>query len=116
MPAVRLIVLAGILIALAGGLLSSMALAGNYEGVASCAGSTCHGRSEGDGKVVRQDELRIWQEPSSRTGAHSRATAVLSSQRGQRIAAALGLGNAASASACLGCHATNAPKIGRAHV
>ncbi|GGB95403.1 hypothetical protein GCM10011494_12360 [Novosphingobium endophyticum] len=92
---------------------SNTAIAGSYEGVASCAGSTCHGRSEGDGKVVRQDELRIWQEPSSKTGAHSRAAAVLSAPRGRRIASALGLGNAASASACLGCHATNAPGASR---
>lgn len=92
---------------------SNAATADSYEGVASCAGSTCHGRSEGDGKVVRQDELRIWQEPSSETGAHSRATAVLATPRGQRIAAALGLGNAASAPACLGCHATNAPNAAR---
>lgn len=92
---------------------SNAATAGSYQGVASCAGSTCHGRSEGDGKVVRQDELRLWQEPSSKTGAHSRAAAVLSSPRGQRIASALGLGNAASASACLGCHATNAPPAAR---
>lgn len=92
---------------------SHTAIAGSYEGVASCAGSTCHGRSEGDGKVVRQDELRIWQEPSSKTGAHSRAAAVLSAPRGRRIASVLGLGNAASASACLGCHATNAPGASR---
>ncbi len=88
---------------------SSAEAAGRFEGVASCAGSTCHGRSEGDGKVVRQDELRMWQEPSSRQGAHSRALAVLDTPRGERIAAALGLGSASSASACLGCHATNAP-------
>ena len=87
--------------------------AGRYEGVASCAGSTCHGRNEGDGKVVRQDELRYWQEPSSRGGAHSRAFAALASPRGQRIAAALGLGNATSAAACLGCHATFAPAAQR---
>ncbi|WP_309141110.1 multiheme c-type cytochrome [Novosphingobium sp. G106] len=87
----------------------SMAVAGGlYQGVASCAGSTCHGRSEGDGKVVRQDELMHWQEPSSKGGAHSRAYAALGSARGQKIAASLGLGNANSASACLGCHATNA--------
>jgi len=82
---------------------------GRYEGAASCAGSTCHGRSEGDGKVVRQDELRSWQEPSSKTGAHSRAFDALASTRGQRIAADLGLGKAVSAPACLGCHTTNAP-------
>nr|WP_132389630.1 multiheme c-type cytochrome [Novosphingobium sp. PhB165] len=90
-----------------------MAQAANYLGVASCAGSTCHGRGEGDGKVVRQDELRLWQDPSSPAGAHSRAAAVLSGTRGQRIAAALGLGSAASAPACLGCHATNAPAAAR---
>lgn len=79
---------------------------GRYEGVASCAGSTCHGRAEGNGAVVRQDELRLWQEPSSRSGAHSRAYAGLISPRGERIAGALGLGSAGSAPACLGCHAT----------
>jgi len=92
---------------------SSLALAGNYEGVASCAGSTCHGRNEGDGKVVRQDELRLWQDPSSQAGAHSRATAVLTTARGERIATALGLGKAESAGACLGCHSTDAPALQR---
>jgi hypothetical protein len=87
--------------------------AGIFEGVASCAGSTCHGRNEGDGKVVRQDELRIWQEPSHKSGAHSRAFAVLATPRGQRIASSLGLGNAASATACLGCHSTFAPAAQR---
>ncbi|HEY0960718.1 MAG TPA: multiheme c-type cytochrome [Novosphingobium sp.] len=104
-----------ILLALACGLnaASPVTAAGQYEGVASCAGSTCHGRNEGDGKVVRQDELRYWQEPSSKTGAHSRAYAALASPRGQRIAASLGLGNATSATACLGCHATFAPAAQR---
>ncbi|HET8612215.1 MAG TPA: hypothetical protein VFL92_05565, partial [Sphingomonas sp.] len=44
-----------------------------HMGVASCAGSTCHGRGEPTGAVVRQDELRIWQDDSSPAGAHSRA-------------------------------------------
>lgn len=79
-----------------------------YEGVASCAGTTCHGRIEGDGAVVRQDELARWQEPSSEAGAHSRAFAVLSGRRARQIAATLGLGDAAAAPACLGCHATPA--------
>lgn len=80
-----------------------------FEGVASCAGSTCHGRAEGNGAVVRQDEIATWQEPSSPSGAHSRAYAVLAGRRGQQIAASLGLGNATSAPACLGCHSTYAP-------
>ncbi|KHK91965.1 multiheme c-type cytochrome [Novosphingobium malaysiense] len=92
---------------------STIAPAGSFEGVASCAGSTCHGRNEGDGKVVRQDELRLWQDPSSAAGVHSRASAVLATPRGERIAAALGLGKAESAGACLGCHSTNAPNAAR---
>jgi len=80
-----------------------------YTGVASCAGSTCHGRAEGNGEVVRQDEIATWQEPSSSTGAHSRALAVLGSLRGRQIAATLGLGEPASEPACLGCHATFVP-------
>ena len=82
---------------------------GTFEGVASCAGSTCHGRAEGNGAVVRQDEIATWQEPSSPSGAHSRAYAVLGGQRGQQIAASLGLGDARRAEECLGCHATFAP-------
>ncbi|MCW3837389.1 cytochrome c family protein [Sphingomonas canadensis] len=80
--------------------------AAGFEGVASCAGTTCHGRMEADGAVVRQDELMRWQEPSSPGGAHSRAFAVLSSRRGKQIAATLGLGDPSAAPACLGCHAT----------
>lgn len=85
---------------------SQAASAARYTGVASCAGSTCHSRMEGDGNVVRQDELKIWQEPSSPSGAHSRAYAVLGNARSRFIARNLGLGDAASAPMCLGCHAT----------
>ena len=80
-----------------------------FEGVASCAGSTCHGRAEGNGAVVRQDEIATWQEPSSPSGAHSRAYAVLGGRRGQQITASLGLGDAEKAKECLGCHSTYAP-------
>lgn len=86
---------------------------GRYLGVATCAGSTCHGRAEGNGAVVRQDEIATWQEASSPTGAHSRALAVLSSLRGRQIAATLGLGEANTAPACLGCHATVVPPAER---
>ncbi len=86
---------------------------GQYEGVATCAGSTCHGRAEGNGAVVRQDEIASWQDPSSLSGAHSRAFAVLSSPRGRTIAANLGLGSAADAPACLGCHSTNVAQTDR---
>ena len=77
-----------------------------YTGVASCAGSTCHGRMEGDGTIVRQDELMKWQEPSTPGGAHSRAWAVLNNNRSQFIARNLGIGDPAKAQMCLGCHST----------
>ncbi|WP_082006444.1 multiheme c-type cytochrome [Sphingomonas sp. ERG5] len=80
----------------------------SFQGVASCAGSTCHGRMEADGAVVRQDELMRWQEPSTPGGAHSRAFSVLSSVRGRQIAATLGLGDPATSQTCTGCHATPA--------
>ncbi|GAA0327192.1 hypothetical protein GCM10009087_41810 [Sphingomonas oligophenolica] len=87
---------------------------GGFEGVASCAGTTCHGRMEADGAVVRQDELMRWQEPSTPGGAHSRAFTVLSYARAKQITATLGLGDPTSAPACLGCHTT--PTDGRTGV
>ena len=83
-----------------------------YVGVASCGGTTCHGRSEGDGAVVRQDELMLWQDPSTAAGAHSRAYAILREPRSQVIAQRLGIGQASTAPECLGCHATPAGQRG----
>ena len=83
-----------------------------HLGVASCAGSTCHGRLEGDGAVVRQDELLRWQEPSSSAGKHSSAYAVLLGARSGVIARNLGLGKASSAPMCLGCHSDAASAKG----
>ncbi|GAA0268794.1 hypothetical protein GCM10009127_05820 [Alteraurantiacibacter aestuarii] len=85
----------------------------SYTGVATCAGSTCHGRSEGNGEVVRQDEIATWQESSAVSGAHSRAYAVLGSPRGRQIAQSLGWDNATSRSECLGCHSTFVPASDR---
>lgn len=80
-----------------------------FVGVATCGGTTCHGRSEADGPIVRQDELMIWQDESSPSGAHSRAFRVLAEPRSIRIAQRLGIGEATTAPMCLGCHATPAP-------
>ena len=78
----------------------------SYTGVASCAGSTCHGRSEGNGAVVRQDEIATWQSPSGVSGAHSRAYAVVYASRGRQITRALGYSAQDIAGNCLGCHST----------
>lgn len=91
---------------LAAAFAASAALAGGQlMGVASCAGSTCHGRAEGNGAVVRQDEIATWQEPSAPTGAHSRAYAALTTLRGRQIGATLGI-EPTSSTECLGCHST----------
>lgn len=85
---------------------------GVHEGVASCAGSTCHSRTVSSGVHVRQNELITWQDPSSEAGAHSRAWRVLTGERGQRIARRMGIGPAQEAEACLGCHAEPAARRG----
>ncbi len=81
---------------------------GNFVGVATCGGTTCHGRSQGDGPHVRQDEIMLWQDPATPAGAHSRAYAVLREPRSRAIAERLGIGEATGAPMCLGCHATPA--------
>ncbi len=83
-----------------------------HLGVASCAGTTCHGRSQPDGKIVRQDEIMRWQEASSATGAHSRAFAILFQPRSKQIAERLGIGEPSKAAQCLGCHSENASSRG----
>lgn len=82
------------------------ARAGGHLGVASCAGSTCHGRSVASGTPVRQDELARWQEDSSPGGAHSRAWRVVTEARGQGIIRRMGLDAAGVQRECAGCHAS----------
>ena len=77
-------------------------------GVAACGRSTCHGRQEPTGAIVRQDEIARWQDSSSPAGAHSRAWKVLAEPRARAIAARLGLGDAQRSGECLGCHASTA--------
>lgn len=79
--------------------------ADRHEGVASCAGSTCHGATKPLGNaVIRQDEYFIWQQRDP----HAGATATLGSERSRRMGALLGL-NPQTATACLACHAENIP-------
>ena len=87
---------------------SNTVISGAHLGVASCAGSTCHGRMAGDGVVVRQDEIARWQEPSTQGGAHSRAFAILSSARSLTIGRNLGISDPSTSSTCLGCHSSAA--------
>ena len=81
-----------------------------HMGVASCAGSTCHGRSIADGTPVSQNEILRWQEESSPTGAHSRAYRVIREPRGQAIVRRMGLSEDGVRKECLGCHSAPAAK------
>lgn len=87
----------------------SVSSRGVHEGVASCAGSTCHSRQVDSGLNVRQNELITWQDPSGPAGAHSRAWRVLTEPRAQAITRKMGIGPAQNAKECLGCHTDPAP-------
>ena len=83
-----------------------------HEGVASCGGTTCHGRQEATGPRVRQNELLTWANPASVTGAHARAWSVLKAPRAQAIGARLGIDDVAQSRECLACHGDPAPERG----
>jgi hypothetical protein len=81
------------------------AAADRHTGVATCAGSACHGATKIAGSNVRQNEYLRWQ----REERHARAFATLRSERSQRIAANLGIGAPTEAHACLACHTDLVP-------
>ena len=77
-----------------------------HMGVATCAGSTCHGAVEPwKGSNIRQNEFVLWQ----RKDKHAKAYQALLSDRSKRIARNLGLKSAQTAKICLDCHADNVP-------
>lgn len=77
-----------------------------HLGVATCAGSTCHGAASArDASNVLQNEYLTWH----RRDRHSRAYEILLEDRSQRISERLGLGPAQHADTCLDCHADNVP-------
>jgi hypothetical protein len=81
-----------------------------HIGVASCAGSTCHGATAPwDNSTVLQTEYVIW----SQKDLHAKSYTVLLNDASKRIAANLGLPNAHEASVCLDCHADNVPAAQR---
>ncbi len=77
-----------------------------HLGVATCAGSTCHGAIEPfANSPVLQNEFITWQ----RKDSHSEAYSVLLNDQSKRIARNLGLKSAQTAKICLDCHADNVP-------
>lgn len=86
--------------------------ADRHEGVASCSGSTCHGRQLATGATVRQNELLTWQDETSIAGVHSRAWRVLLQPRAKAIATRLGIGAPEAAAECVSCHGDATPHRG----
>ena len=77
-----------------------------HLGVATCAGSNCHGASERQpNSSVAGDEYTIW----AKRDKHRRAYTVLLGDRAIRIARAIGLPDAANQKICLDCHTDNVP-------
>lgn len=83
----------------------------SHLGVASCAGSSCHGALEPwHDSTVQQKEFITWEEKDPHSGAYQ----TLLNEDSQRIARNLGLPNAHEANLCLDCHADNIPVERRA--
>lgn len=87
--------------------------ADTHLGVASCAGSTCHGAIQPwKQSTVLQNEYVVWQ----RSDKHAKAYEVLLNERSKRIARNLGLNDAHTADICLDCHADNMPQDKRSRL
>jgi hypothetical protein len=83
---------------------------GIHLGVATCAGSNCHGATERPrNSYVPGDEYLIW----SKRDKHRTAYNVLFDDRAVKMAHALGLPDAAHQKLCLDCHADNVPDSDR---
>jgi hypothetical protein len=79
---------------------------GIYLGPGSCGGGTCHGSTvPRDLFDVAQNEYYVWLQEDR----HARTYETLFDDRSRAIARNLGLGDAATAPACLACHALSVP-------
>ena len=77
-----------------------------HVGVATCAGSNCHGGQQAfDDAYVLQNEYLTWQ----REDAHSNAYKLLLTPEAERMAKNLGIGKAEEARECLTCHSDYVP-------
>lgn len=82
-----------------------------HQGVASCAGSACHGATRPFAGIgITQGEYLVWQ----RHDPHARAYLSLRGEPARRITAKLGLGPAWEAQDCIACHADAPPPAQRA--
>ncbi|MES1943955.1 hypothetical protein PC39_07569 [Salinisphaera sp. PC39] len=78
-----------------------------HLGVASCASSTCHGRVTPDeDSPLALNEYFVWSKYDHHAGAYK----TLKGDWSRRIAANMGLADAATAEECLACHADDVPE------
>lgn len=78
-----------------------------HNGVASCAGSACHGSvRQFEGSNILHNEFIIW----TREDRHAKAYQTLLSQASKQIAQKLGIGAPHTEALCLDCHADNVPE------
>lgn len=80
----------------------------SHLGVASCAGSTCHGSTIPRQSNVEQDEYLVWS-GDEYPDKHASAYEVLFNDQSNRIAENLGLESAHEAQICLDCHTDFVP-------
>lgn len=79
-------------------------------GVASCASSTCHGRvSPANNSYAQLNEYFLW----SKYDRHAQAYRTLEGDWSKRIAANMGIADAARAPECLVCHSDYVPEAQR---
>lgn len=107
---IRKSLLAAVLFAAPGALHAQASATPQHLGVATCAGSTCHGAVKPIGKhPIRQDEYFIWQ----RRDAHAIAYNRLLEPRSNAMSRRLGWGDAAQAEGCLTCHTDHVAETAR---
>lgn len=81
-----------------------------HNGVASCAGSACHGSvRQFEGSNILHNEFITW----TREDRHAKAYQALLSKESKRIAQKLGIGAPHTEALCLDCHADNVPEKSR---
>lgn len=76
-----------------------------FDGAKTCNATACHGGSEPGESPHGQNAFTLWNSGDP----HRNAYDTLENEESKKIAAAMGIANAATADSCLSCHATNVP-------
>lgn len=83
-----------------------VALGMKFDGAETCKGSACHSKGDDTSPpTARGSENDIW----SNKDPHSQVFATLKNDESKAMAGKLGIGDAATAKDCLGCHAMDVP-------